>query len=231
VPLVVHVVIPAHNEAELIGRCLTSVAFAAAQLLETVGVPTTVTVVADSCTDSTVEVAGRHGVEALQTDVRGVGRARDAGVRHALAATGPLDSSRVWIAMTDADSTVPTNWLETQVRSATEGVDLLIGPVHPDPAGIASSVLREWWARHQEPDQLHVHGANLGFSAATFLRAGGFPSVTEHEDVAFVREALRACSKWAAGGPTVRTSSRTVGRTPGGFASYLRLLVAELEQA
>jgi glycosyltransferase involved in cell wall biosynthesis len=231
VPLVVYVVIPAHNEGELIGGCLTSVSVAVDRLLEKVGVLTTVTVVADSCSDSTVEVAGQHDVDVLQVDVHGVGRARDAGVRHAVAGSGPLDPSRVWVAMTDADSTVPPDWLETQVRTASEGADLVIGPVDPDPDGTSAAVLREWWARHQRPDQLHVHGANLGFTAATFLRVGGFAAVTEHEDVAFVRAALQAGSTWVAEGPTVRTSSRTLGRTPGGFAGYLRLLVAELERA
>ena len=80
-------------------------------------------------------------------------------------------------------------------------------------------------------DQVHVHGANLGFTAATFLGAGGFPPITEHEDVAFVRAALEAGSTWAEGGPTVRTSGRTHGRTPGGFAGYVRRMVAELEVA
>ena len=36
---------------------------------------------------------------------------------------------------------------------------------------------------------------------------------------------------WNVGGPTVRTSGRTQGRTPGGFAGYIRMLVAELEGA
>ena len=96
---------------------------------------------------------------------------------------------------------------------------------------MSAPVLREWSARHHHPDQLHVHGANLGFTAATFFVAGGFPSITEHEDVEFVRAALEAGCPWAEGGPTVRTSGRTHGRTPGGFAGYVRKIVAELEDA
>jgi hypothetical protein len=172
-PLGVHVVIPAHNEAELIGRCLRSVEVSAAQLGETAGLPITVTVVADSCTDTTVEVAERHGADVLQIDVHGVGLARDAGVRHVLTTNATLDASRVWIAMTDADSTVPATWLQKQLRSATEGFDVVIGPVRPDPVGMSPAVVREWWARHRRPCQLHVHGPNLGFTAAALLRAGG----------------------------------------------------------
>ncbi len=229
-PFAVHVVIPAHNEAALIGRCLTSVRDAAARLFDSTGVAATVVVVADSCTDSTVEVANQHGVDVLLLQARCVGRARDAGVRHVLAGSGPSDGSRVWVAMTDADSTVTPDWLKAQHRSATDGIGLWIGSVQPDPVSISAPVLREWRARHHHSDQVHVHGANLGFTAATFLRAGGFPPVTEHEDVAFVRAALEAGCTWAEGGPTVRTSGRTHGRTPGGFAGYVRKIVAELEE-
>ncbi len=230
-PLAVHVVIPAHNEAALIGRCLTSVRAAGAHLLDSTGVAATLTVVADSCTDSTVEVAHRHGADVLALQARSVGRARDAGVRHVLAASSPSDGSRTWIAMTDADSTVTPDWLEAQHRAARDGVGLWIGSVLPDPGSLSPPALREWSARHHHADQLHVHGANLGFTAAAYLGAGGFPPITEHEDVEFVRAALGAGCTWAEGGPTVRTSGRTHGRTPGGFAGYVRKIVAELEGA
>jgi glycosyltransferase involved in cell wall biosynthesis len=228
-PFAVHVVIPAHNESALIGRCLTSVRDAAAHLQDTTGVAATVTVVADSCTDLTVEVARQHGADVLLLQARSVGRARDAGVRHVLAGSRPSYGSRVWIAMTDADSTVTPDWLVAQHRSAADEIGLLVGPVQPDPASISAPVLREWRLRHRPSDQVHVHGANLGFTAATFHAAGGFPAVTEHEDVVFVRAALAAGCTWARGGPEVRTSGRTDGRTPGGFAGYVRTLVAELE--
>ncbi len=228
-PFAVHVVIPAHNESALIGPCLASVRNAAARLHASTGVTATVTVVADSCTDSTAEVAHQHGADVLPLQARSVGRARDAGVRHVLAGAGPADRSRVWIAMTDADSTVTPDWLTTQHRSAVDGTGLWIGAVQPDPTSISAPVLREWRARHRHSDQVHVHGANLGFSAATFIRAGGFPPVTEHEDVVFVDAALAAGCTWTQGGPTVRTSGRTHGRTPGGFAGYVRTIVAELE--
>jgi glycosyltransferase involved in cell wall biosynthesis len=230
-PVAVHVVIPAHNEAALIERCLTSVRDAAAHLLDSTGVAATVTVVADSCTDSTVEVARQYGAEVLVLQARCVGRARDAGVRQVLASSGTSDGERVWIAMTDADSTVTPDWLEFQHRAATGGIGLWIGSVQPDPVGVSAPVLREWVVRHHPSDQVHVHGANLGFTATTFLGAGGFPPLPEHEDRAFVRAALASGSTWSAGGPTVRTSGRTHGRTPGGFAGYVRKLVADLEDA
>jgi glycosyltransferase involved in cell wall biosynthesis len=226
-PQVIQVVIPAHNEAELLRPCLDSVARAVDRLHERTAAVATVTVVADSCTDGTLEVVEAFDATALPVSVRCVGAARDAGVRQVLAGV-PERPPGVWVAMTDADSTVPPHWLEAQLAMATSGLGLWVGSVHPDPTSISVSVLGEWWARHRRPDELHIHGANLGFTADTYRRAGGFPPLAEHEDVAFVRAALAAGVAWATGAPAVHTSGRTDGRTPGGFAQYLRLLVAEV---
>jgi hypothetical protein len=69
----------------------------------------------------------------------------------------------------------------------------------------------------------HIHGANLGCSAATYADAGGFALVDHDEDVAFVAaEALAARIGWAKD-IAVTTSSRLTGRAPGGFARYLAL--------
>lgn len=237
----VHVVIPAHNEAELLGRCLASVSGAVARHRQEGGGPTSVLIVADRCTDTTLDVvAGTTSsrpvgspvlpVTALTVDAGSVGRARDLGVRHVLDRSTP-HPSRTWVAMTDADSEVAPDWLTTQLRAAREGHDLWVGRVRPDPASVTRRVLREWEARHRRSGRLHVHGANLGFSASLFLRVGGFAPVTEHEDVAFVDAAIAAGASWAAGAATVRTSGRTHGRTPGGFAGYLRALAADLDPA
>ncbi|MGB0100043.1 MAG: glycosyltransferase [Nocardioides sp.] len=230
-PTAVHVVVPAHDEAELIGACLASVGAAVDRLQDSTRLTATVTVVADSCTDATLEIARCHGVDPLVVQARCVGRARDAGVRHVIAHDAMADLSHVWIAMTDADSVVCPRWLEEQFASAAGGVDLWVGAVRPDPETMAPAVLREWSARDLRSDELRVHGANLGFSAATYLRAGGFPPLSEHEDVAFVRAVIDAGGTWVAGDATVQTSGRLRGRTPGGFAAYVRTLVAELEQA
>ncbi|GGW15420.1 hypothetical protein GCM10010264_63340 [Streptomyces globisporus] len=67
-----------------------------------------------------------------------VGRARATGVRAALDAIGgPADG--VWIASTDADSSVRPDWLAYQAARAAEGWDAVIGTVTVDrwPAGQA----------------------------------------------------------------------------------------------
>jgi hypothetical protein len=74
----------------------------------------------------------------------------------------------------------------------------------------------------------HVHGANLGFRAAAYLRAGGFADLPTAEDRALV------AALTASGGRvrrtralTVVTSARREARAPHGFSGYL----AELEAA
>jgi hypothetical protein len=70
----------------------------------------------------------------------------------------------------------------------------------------------------------HVHGANLGVRADAYLRAGGFATLPEHEDVDLVAR-LRADPRVdvrPSDAADVLTSGRTTGRTPGGYAGYLR---------
>ncbi|WP_312156481.1 glycosyltransferase, partial [Pseudomonas sp.] len=55
------VIIPAHNEARRLGRCLKSVK-AAALLAEQAGHRVEVLVVLDRCSDGSAGVADRHGV-------------------------------------------------------------------------------------------------------------------------------------------------------------------------
>ena len=69
----------------------------------------------------------------------------------------------------------------------------------------------------------HTHGANLGVRASTYAAVGGFSALTEHEDVRLVD----ACRRWGAtvvatDAAEVITSGRFIGRTPGGYAGYLR---------
>ncbi|MFC6344030.1 hypothetical protein ACFP8W_18770, partial [Nocardioides hankookensis] len=71
-----------------------------------------------------------------------------------------------------------------------------------------------------------VHGANLGVRLTAYLEAGGFPEVREHEDVALFEAVLRTGRPWVTG-TRVTTSARLRGRTPGGFAGYLRALTRE----
>jgi len=210
------VVIPARDEGELVERCLNSVL--AARDAAARDIP--IVLVADSCRDLTAVLArGIAGVEVIEIDAANVGSARAAGVARALELVpGPPDD--IWIANTDADSVVPRNWLTEQLAIAEEGFDLMIGTVRPDFADLSTEQVALWRRTHRRgrPNG-HVHGANLGVRASTYLAAGGFASLTEHEDNDLVGRIVGA--GLATDGCEVQTSGRSEGRTPGGYARFL----------
>lgn len=223
----VHVVIPTHNEEARLGGCLDSVRTASETLLAHRPSIVVRTVVAlDCCTDRSADIATAAGVEVVVLDAGSVGAARRAGLTHVewMEIRSP---ERVWIASTDADTVVSADWLVDQVELAERGHDLVVGLVRPDPAELSALGMAAWIARHPPADG-HVHGANLGFRLSTYREAGGFPAVSEHEDVSLIRAIQATGRRWAVGS-RVTTSARLTGRTPGGFAGYLRALSLELD--
>ena len=116
---------------------------------------------------------------------------------------------RVWIANTDADSRVPVDWLTHQL-AVSRTADVCVGTVRPDFDDLSSIHRAHWMSTHTkgQPNG-HVHGANLGVRASTYLDAGGFAPIREHEDVDLVARcrSLGAPSSWQA---TRRRSSRRV---------------------
>jgi glycosyltransferase involved in cell wall biosynthesis len=227
------VIVPAHNEQDLLPVCLASVHRAARALP---GTPVHLVVVADACRDRTAEAARRGGASVVDISAGNAGAARAAGAREVLRLTRQLDPASVWLATTDADTLVPARWLARQARYAGQGWDAVVGTVRVAdwsgyPPGVRS-LFREHYERVQPHDSAadqhdHVHGANLGFRASAYLRAGGFPALATAEDHALVR-AL------AAGGSRVLrtralpvvTSARRESRAPDGFRDYLRQLEA-----
>lgn len=201
------VVVPAHNEQDLLPSCLARLGDAL------------VVVVADACTDRTAEVARRAGAVVVETAARNVGAARAAGV-HELVRRGVS-----WVATTDADTLVPPGWLDTQLRHAERGWEAVVGTVrvtdwtgHPPHRPAA-------YARHYASDRSPVHGANLGFTAKAYRAAGGFPALPTGEDRAFVaaletagRRVLRTSHL------AVLTSARRHFRAPHGFGHLLLTL-------
>ncbi|MEB0307276.1 glycosyltransferase, partial [Cryobacterium sp. 10I1] len=129
------IVIPAHNEEELLPRCLAAVGAAIEPVVATLDPAppiVSVVIVLDRCTDGTETIAaGFPGVHLVRSDTGGVGAARRAGVRGVLKT--PADfTGRTWIASTDADSAVPENWLASQLAFARNDVHLVLGTVEPD---------------------------------------------------------------------------------------------------
>ncbi|WP_367347079.1 glycosyltransferase family 2 protein [Stenotrophomonas bentonitica] len=215
------VIVPAHDEALAIGHCLSSITAAAADPRLN-GEEVVVVVALDDCSDDTAAVCLEHGVATVVIDARCVGSAR------AAAATFALAGGARWIASTDADTVVPTDWLWRQVSC---GADVFCGVVgvidwldYPDAVRAAFSQREIVQDGHR-----HIHGANLGMSAAAYLAAGGFESLRTGEDVSLVN--AMACSgariAWLAR-PAVITSARRTGRAQHGFSSFLRALEREV---
>ncbi len=216
------VLIPARDEQRLLPAALDALARAAARC----PLPVSVVVIADGCVDATARVAADAGAQVIELDARCVGRARGAGADALIAELG---IEGTWLATTDADSRVPEHWLARHARLAADGADAIVGTVQvTDWSGYPASVRRRYARRYVHADgHRHVHGANLGLSAAAYRAVGGFPALAAHEDVAVVA-ALEAGGfriAWA-GDLAVTTSARRVARAPDGFARHLRSLAA-----
>ena len=217
------VVIPARNEEELVEGCLRSVVAAA----QAVVIPTSVVLVADRCTDATAAIARTVvGVKVLETPFANVGAARAAGVRFELAES----TGRMWIANTDADSTVPPNWLSAQLEAAQAGYELVIGTVRPRFADLSAQAVEQWKESHSAGQAIgHIHGANLGILSTRYSESGGFGDDAEHEDVSLVRRArMLGARSLATGAIEVETSGRLRGRTPGGYAAHLARVASDI---
>lgn len=232
------VVIPAWDEAGTIAQCLASVRLALTQP----GVRSLRQVVVlaldtrDADTQPAAEPWLRPGRDVvLRAGCDGVGAARRAGVRAALAALGrSVPPAQTWLAMTDADSVVAPTWLSRHLALANEGWDAVAGNVaiadwseHPPHVVRAYEALLE--GRRVGSDRhTHVYGANLGVRASSYLAVGGFAALQAGEDRA-LWEAL------VVGGHrivhplevTVRTSGRRQGRAAGGLSALLRRLADE----
>jgi len=98
----VSVIIPAHNEQELIAGCIASVFNCGhpRELLE-------ILVIDHSSTDATKDLADRAGATVLQLKGGRIGTVRNTGLR---AARGE------YVAFVDGDCLVPANWLRSAIR-------------------------------------------------------------------------------------------------------------------
>lgn len=120
----VGIVVPAHDEQQLLPACLASLRVAARHpALRRVQVH--LIPVLDACSDDSGAVAPGG----LEVQARNVGVARTAGFAAALAREAGRASEQLWLATTDADSTVPADWLAEQLRLAALGVEVVAGTV------------------------------------------------------------------------------------------------------
>lgn len=211
------VVVPAHNEVEMLPAAIESIEVAAREVLA----PVRIVVVLDACSDGTSTVIP-DGIEVRVISERNVGAARQDGFVEETVARD------IWFATTDADSQVPRNWLSLQADLAVSGADAVAGTISVDdwsawPPDAAS----DFAALYTDRDgHRHVHGANLGVRSSVYRDVGGFAGLVEHEDVDLVERIVASGAHivWSAQAP-VATSTRRSGRTPGGFSAELARMV------
>ncbi len=230
----VAVVVPAHDEADRIGATIESIEMARRRLGGRVTV--SITVVADRCSDGTATVARRlltgPADAVASANVKRAGGARALGFQVATAnVVGQVES--LWIASTDADTLVPTNWLEHQLDLAAQGFAAVMGTVALRTDEPVRSELRHRFEAVYGGavraggaiDHPHVHGANFGIRADAYVSAGGWADLATGEEHDLIRR-VRALG-WPTVSPAdlvVLTSPRLRGRAPDGFAADLRVL-------
>jgi len=220
----VGVVVPAHDEEELLADCLGALLGA----VGSVPVPVTILVVLDDCTDGSRGICQRFGVQTREIKARNVGTARAVGFQ-SLIGREP-EPEALWLASTDADSQVEHNWLSRQLELAAEGVDVAVGLVRLS-AESAPELRRAFEVEYrkrilEDGSHTHVHGANLGMRASAYMQAGGFPPVSIHEDRWLIQRLRHTPGVIIERSHRliVFTSGRLEGRCEHGFAAALAAL-------
>ncbi|QFG67931.1 DUF3253 domain-containing protein [Ornithinimicrobium pratense] len=234
------VVVPARDEQDVVGDCLSGLDEAAA-VVSAEGLPVVVCVVRHRCTDGTgdlvdgfvegAEARASTGWVVADSDAETLGEARAEGVLSALVhpVLGSLDPATVWVACTDADSRVPSTWLAVQRELADSGLDLVLGAVEPVDDG--SAAVGFWRAHHSVEGHRGLHAASLGTRLSAYHQAGGFPATDVGEDAQLVH-AIRhgAGLPWTSThlAPVVTSSRRCGrrwrGRQQHGLATFLHRL-------
>jgi hypothetical protein len=238
------VAIPAKNEAERIGDCLTA-------LNDQQHCPDAVVLLVNNSTDATEAIARalvprlRYRLDVVSRDLppgqANAGCARRLAMQLAADLAGP----RGILLTTDADTIVSADWVRRNLAASRDGADVVCGRVVVDPreAALIPAHLHEDDAREcaliglvddiawtldpefHDPPPRHTEasGASLAVSVAAFRRAGGIPAIPSGEDRAFVASLWRMDARVRHDpGINVVVSGRIVGRAEGGMADAIR---------
>ncbi len=237
------VVIPARNEERRIAACLRALSGQA-------GSDFGVVLVANNCTDRTVQAAGLVAdtpglrldiLECILPEGSGVGAARRLGVAHSLA---------VWpgvreVLTTDADCIVADDWIarnrwhlqhDTAVcglvepmaseLSVLDGIDIAPAEMEGRYERLVTDFYRRFMPGPFGLDGAHgcAAGASLAMTVAAYSGIGGFADLATGEDRDIVRR-LKAAGYAVrhAGDVRVAASCRLKGRAAGGMAEALRV--------
>jgi glycosyltransferase involved in cell wall biosynthesis len=231
----VGVVLPVHNEEDLLGACLAAIA-ASCDLVLRFGIPCRTAIVLDRCVDASEKIArdwarhlgrcaGSHRATVLRSTGAGVGFARRSGFSAVLRSLAGTDPGRIWLATTDADSRVPENWVSAQVAAHEGGADIWSGRVMVEDWSHYEPDTEERWSRAYDRELTPIHGASLGCNGQAYLKAGGFSVVRSGEDRALHGAIVAQGGRAVEDDETkVITSGRKQGRAPLGFSGVLSSL-------
>lgn len=244
------VAVPAHNEEDRIGECLTSVLRALQQATAGGHVSRAcVAIAAHRCTDETLVSVNRllcdwtanlpHPARSPSYVLREdwdsttVGRVRHTLVQRVLDTGWVTSPERTWLLSTDADSTVPPDWVSACLTQACATRSAAMAGLVELVDWYASCPAREEYDRiiaaGMQPDgHTHVYAANLAVRLDAYLAVGGFPSVP-HGEERVLRDRLLAAG-WPVHtslAPAVRTSGRMPGRAEHGLGALLSRLERE----
>ena len=117
----------------------------------------------------------------------GVGARRDLGLRAVLDRLSGHPTAGTWLLSTDADTTVPVDWVAAHLRHAADGVHAVAGLADLAATDhLADAALSCYRAIVEHglhgATHHHVYGANLGVRADAYLAVGGFPPDGAGED-------------------------------------------------
>jgi glycosyltransferase involved in cell wall biosynthesis len=166
-PYDISIVVAAHNEEKILGRCLDSLAACKTALR------CEVVVVDNASTDGTAAVAASAGARVVSCPTAGAVFAKAAGVQ---AAHAPL------VAVLDADSLCPPDWLDKIAGAFAADARLvgLSGPAHYLRARTWVHAVMFLWYSYWKLIQwcagtaFYAVGTNVAFRREAYFAAGGF---------------------------------------------------------
>jgi hypothetical protein len=166
--------------------------------------------------------------EVVQTTAGTAGGARRAGGQFALVRTGGARTA--WLLSTDADCTVPRDWVSRLWAHADGGAVAVAGIVSLTDDADGRRITDRWTGEYgatllADGTHPHVHAANLAVRLDVYDRVGGFHALPRAEDID-LRDRLQALGHHlhADAGWVVQTSARLDGRVHRGFAHALATL-------
>lgn len=207
---VVSVVIPARNEADYLGKTLSSVT------TQQTPVPFEVIVVDGQSTDGTSAIAREFGVQIISQSGRGIGSGRHEGAEHC---------SGDWLAFIDADTQVVPTYLD-RMLAFVRGENL-------DAASARCRVVGSYRGKAKQVvvNRIFPHlrrpilpGFNFFVAASVYHESGGFPDVP-NEDTDYSRKLAKSYDTAYHPEVLVETSGRrfTDDGLTGAAYHYLRL--------